>query len=151
MIGHTCCAKRSSSQTRMVESAENFLAGFFGLSWAEHASLLDPAVTGVFDCTRHDEGVLSAIEQLHTWQSIYLKERTGKLRKPTGNYNWTAADSFYAQTLCPYETVALGYSDFCQLFTYEEWEGFGYFFDIFSAAGFGFLSPTGRQLTGCLG
>ncbi|KAK9357606.1 hypothetical protein V1504DRAFT_500694 [Lipomyces starkeyi] len=59
--------------------------------WAEHANLLDPAVTGVFDCTRHDEGVLSAIEQLHTWQSIYLKERTAKLRKLTGNYNWTVA------------------------------------------------------------
>ena len=30
------------------------------------------------------------------------------------------------QQMCPYETVALGYSKFCELFTEEEWEGFNY-------------------------
>ena len=28
------------------------------------------------------------------------------------------------QTLCPYETVAFGYSAICDLFTYQEWEGY---------------------------
>ncbi|KAK9433087.1 histidine phosphatase superfamily [Lipomyces doorenjongii] len=138
---------RSASQDRVLKSAENFLAGFFGLDWAEHANLLvtiDPAVTGVFDCTRYYDGVLSAFEQVGTWNSIYLKERTAKLRKLTGSYNWTVADTFYAQKLCPYETVALGYSDFCQLFTYEEWEGLEYYFDIIESGAGGFLSPTGR-------
>ena len=30
------------------------------------------------------------------------------------------------QQLCAYETVALGYSKFCELFTEEEWRGFDY-------------------------
>ncbi len=35
------------------------------------------------------------------------------------------ADVYAAQTMCPYETVAYGFSRFCDLFTYEEWVGFG--------------------------
>ncbi|KAK9490546.1 histidine phosphatase superfamily [Lipomyces doorenjongii] len=138
---------RSASQDRVLKSAENFLEGFFGLDCAEHAKLLvtiGPAATGVVDCTRYYEGVLSAFEQVGTWNSIYLKERTAKLRKLTGSYNWTVADTFYAQRLCPYETVALGYSDFCQLFTNEGWEGLDYYFDIIESGAGGFLSPTGR-------
>jgi len=48
------------------------------------------------------------------------------------------------QNLCAYETVALGYSSFCPLFTKEEWEGFDYSFDLgfWYASGFG--SPVGR-------
>ncbi|KAK9323110.1 hypothetical protein V1517DRAFT_109401 [Lipomyces orientalis] len=56
---------RTLSQARMVQSAENFLAGFFGLDWAEHANLLvaiDPAVTGVFDCARAFDGYPVASE-----------------------------------------------------------------------------------------
>lgn len=32
--------------------------------------------------------------------------------------------------LCSYETVALGYSAFCPLFTQEDFEAYGYYFDI---------------------
>ena len=34
------------------------------------------------------------------------------------------------QSLCAYETVGLGYSNFCDLFTEEEWKGFEYFLDL---------------------
>jgi hypothetical protein len=50
------------------------------------------------------------------------------------------------QTLCPYETVAFGYSAFCDLFTYEEWQGFEYSIDINFAGGYYFQSPTGRAV-----
>lgn len=30
------------------------------------------------------------------------------------------------QALCAYETVALGYSEFCNLFTEDEWKGYEY-------------------------
>jgi hypothetical protein len=49
-----------------------------------------------------------------------------------------------AQTLCPYETVAFGYSAWCDLFTYEEWEGFEYTIDLQFYGNNGFGSPTGR-------
>ena len=50
------------------------------------------------------------------------------------------------QTLCPYETVAFGYSAFCDLFTYEEWQGFEYSIDLSFAGNNYFQSPTGRAV-----
>lgn len=35
-------------------------------------------------------------------------------------------DVYAMQEMCAYETVALGYSKFCELFTEKEWEGFDY-------------------------
>ena len=51
-----------------------------------------------------------------------------------------------AQTLCPYETVAFGYSSFCDLFTYQEWQGFEYSIDLSFAGNNYFESPTGRAV-----
>ncbi|EEB99540.1 hypothetical protein MPER_00767 [Moniliophthora perniciosa FA553] len=34
------------------------------------------------------------------------------------------------QQLCAYETVAIGYSKFCELFTEDEWKGFDYALDL---------------------
>lgn len=50
------------------------------------------------------------------------------------------------QTLCPYETVAFGYSAFCDLFTYEEWRSFEYSIDLSFAGNNYFQSPTGRAI-----
>lgn len=33
--------------------------------------------------------------------------------------------------ICPYESVALGYSSFCSLFTEKEWKGYEYRWDLF--------------------
>ena len=51
-----------------------------------------------------------------------------------------------AQTLCPYETVAFGYSAFCDLFTFAEWESFEYSIDVAFAGNNYFQSPTGRAV-----
>lgn len=48
--------------------------------------------------------------------------------------------------MCAYETVALGYSAFCGLFTYEEWENFEYSIDLSFAGNNAFQSPTGRAV-----
>lgn len=50
------------------------------------------------------------------------------------------------QTLCPYETVAFGYSAICNLFTYQEWEGFEYSIDLAFAGNAYFQSPTGKAV-----
>lgn len=53
---------------------------------------------------------------------------------------------YAAQTMCPYETVAYGYSAFCNLFTYQEWVNFEYSVDLQFAGGSSFQSPTGRAV-----
>ena len=45
--------------------------------------------------------------------------------------------------MCPYETVAYGFSKFCDLFTYKEWRYFGYSIDLYFSSISGFNSPTG--------
>lgn len=76
----------------------------------------------------------------------------------TNGYNWTAANVSNVQSLCPYETVAFGYSPACGLFTAEEWQGFEYSIDLSFAGASGiraphipsnsvaFQSPTGRAV-----
>lgn len=80
------------------------------------------------------------------WQNIYLQNATQRLRALSGNYNWTVSDSYNAQTICPYETVAFGYSAFCDLFTFAEWQGYEYSVDLSFAGNDMFQSPTGRAL-----
>ncbi|KAJ6119449.1 hypothetical protein N7523_003729 [Penicillium sp. IBT 18751x] len=138
---------RTTLMARMMQSAENFLAGFFGLNWKDYANLLatiDSATTGVSNCTNEYATIEVIEEPVGIWMATYLKERTAQLKKLSGSYNWTLTDTYHAQTLCPYETIGLGYSNFCSLFTYEDWEHYEYLQDIEFAGYSGFLSPTGR-------
>lgn len=48
--------------------------------------------------------------------------------------------------MCPYETVAYGFSKFCDLFTYDEGQDFSYSIDLFFSAGSAFHSPAGRAV-----
>jgi hypothetical protein len=53
--------------------------------------------------------------------------------------------SDYSAPLLTYEqTVALGYSKFCELFTKEEWDGFDHALDLYFWYGSGFGSPVAR-------
>ncbi|KAK3059990.1 hypothetical protein LTR53_020253, partial [Teratosphaeriaceae sp. CCFEE 6253] len=48
------------------------------------------------------------------------------------------------QSICAYENGYIGMSDFCNLFTEEEWQGFENSLDIEYYYNYGFGSPTGR-------
>lgn len=47
---------------------------------------------------------------------------------------------------CSFETVSLGYSSFCPLFTKEEFEAYGYYFDLCFHYNNGFGSPVSGAL-----
>jgi len=51
---------------------------------------------------------------------------TDRLATMVEGLDWTVEDTYAAQTMCPYQTVAYGYSRFCGLFAYDEWAGFEY-------------------------
>lgn len=62
-------------------------------------------------------------------------------------YPWRALTYLSsAQLLCSFETVALGYSNFCELFTLTEWKGYEYSFALQLAGNNLFQSPTGRAV-----
>ncbi|KAL3456982.1 phosphoglycerate mutase-like protein [Aspergillus heterothallicus] len=144
---------RTTTQDRMFDSAENFLAGFFGLDWRKYAKLgaiiespgYNNSLMSLYTCPNSQGShALVGYNAMEAWKEVYLKERTSELRKLVKGYNWTISDTYDAQSLCAYETVALGFSEFCDLFTLADWEGFNYGFDLGVPAILGFLSPTGR-------
>lgn len=148
---------RSTTQDRMTKSAEYFLAGFFGLDWTSNATLVlaienstgifNNTLAGYDNCnnsnTYRNTGGTNATNQ---WAGIYLADATIRLNESAPGFNWTVTDSYNAQSLCAYETVALGYSAFCGLFTYDEWMGYEYSVDISFAGNNAFQSPTGRAV-----
>lgn len=146
---------RTTTQDRMLKSAEYFMAGFFGLEWTQNVSLVtiieeenfNNTLAGYFQCNNSATYLATAGNNAsQVWESIYLANATKRLRKYSGNYNWSIADSYNAQTLCPYETVAYGYSNWCDLFTFEEWQGFEYSIDLQFQGNAGFLAPTSRGI-----
>ena len=80
------------------------------------------------------------------WVVTYLQDATKRFQSMITGFDWTITDTYAAQTMCPYETIAYGYSAFCSLFTWEEWQGFEYSWDINFASMSGFSSPTGRAV-----
>ena len=148
---------RSTTQDRMTQSAEYFLAGFFGLQWTQNATLelmienntgiWNNTLAGYDNCNNSNAGVSTGGTNASTqWYQTYLVNATSRLANLAPGYNWTAADSYNAQSLCAYETVAFGYSQFCDLFTYPEWQGYEYSVDISFAGNDAFQSPTGRAV-----
>ncbi|KAH6703549.1 hypothetical protein VD0002_g4886 [Verticillium dahliae] len=144
---------RTTTQDRMLKSAEYFLAGFFGLEWTNNATIeviieqggFNNSLAGYLSCPnawKHQVGTEASVD----WQSRYLANATTRLQGLIEGYDWTIEDTYAAQTMCPYETVAYGYSRWCELFTYEEWLGFSYSVDLAFSGNNMFHNPTGRAV-----
>ncbi|GLA00029.1 hypothetical protein AnigIFM60653_007096 [Aspergillus niger] len=147
---------RTTTQDRMLKSAENFLAGFFHLDWDEHVNLLAMIEEKNFNTSLQAKNACPnamkmsfddyVSDTVTKWKSNYLAHRTHHLNHLSTDYHWTTNDSFNAQTLCAYETVALGYSPWCSLFTFPEWEGFSYSYDLTFGGNAGFQCPISRAM-----
>nr|POE74651.1 3-phytase a [Quercus suber] len=148
---------RSTTQDRMTQSAEYFLAGFFGLQWTQNATLVlaieadegtwNNTLAGYDNCANANSyQATGGTNATKAWANIYLADATERLAAQAPGFNWTVTDTYNAQSLCAYETVALGYSAFCGLFTYDEWEGYEYSVDLSFAGNDAFQSPTGRAV-----
>ncbi|KAJ9111687.1 hypothetical protein QFC19_001046 [Naganishia cerealis] len=96
-------------------------------------------------CANDNANLAKAVkERLAVWENHFLKDAQKRLAKHIEGYNFTIRDAKDFMELCPYETVALGYSSFCGLFTVEEWKAFQYRYDIMWWYGSGFGSPIAR-------
>ncbi|KAF4463565.1 phytase [Fusarium albosuccineum] len=143
---------RTTTQDRMLKSAENWMAGFFGLEWTNNATIeviieapgFNNSLAGSLGCPNAAKNDYKS--PVKTWAGKYLKDATARFNNMTEGFEWTPEDVYAAQTMCPYETVAYGFSMFCDLFTYEEWRDFGYSIDLAFSSGAAFHSPTGRAI-----
>lgn len=57
---------------------------------------------------------------------MYLRDTVPRLQQYLEGVELDIEDVYAMQELCAFETVALGYSKFCELFTEKEWEAFDY-------------------------
>ena len=78
-------------------------------------------------CKRKDAKKGSTL--LEQWTNVYLQDALSRLQ-PQTSLNLTIDDVKALQDLCAYESVALGYSEFCKLFTKDEWDGYEYATDL---------------------
>ena len=146
---------RTTTQDRMLKSAEYFLAGFFGLGWTNNATLeliiegnsFNNSLAGYDNCNNSNLAVATGGTNASiVWEGLYLKNATARFNAMSPGFKWNTSAVYNAQTLCPYETVAFGYSAWCDLFTYEEWQGFEYSIDLSFAGNNYFQAPTGRAV-----
>lgn len=89
-------------------------------------------------------GVLGDLD-LFTYLPKYLTAATARLQKhaPEG-LTLTVNDTYAMQSICAYEHGYLGMSDFCELFTADEWAGFENTLDVEYYYDYAFGNPTGR-------
>ncbi|KAL9620626.1 MAG: hypothetical protein Q9160_004880 [Pyrenula sp. 1 TL-2023] len=147
---------RTTTQDRMFKSAINFLNGFFDYTWPQNATLepiieqnkFNNSLAGYFQCPNSNNYRSTGGNNASlTWEGIYLADAVQRFNSlVTGSYKFTTADVYNMQTLCPYEEVAFGFSQFCTLFTYPEWRGFEYSIDLQFYGNNMFGSPTGRAV-----
>ncbi|CAK7201694.1 hypothetical protein SEUCBS139899_004403 [Sporothrix eucalyptigena] len=144
---------RTTTQDRMLKSAENFMAGFFGLEWTNNATIeliieqngFNNSLAGYLNCPNSQQDTAGR-DATNIWVENYLRNATARFQSMISGIDWTIQDTYAAQTMCPYETAAYGFSRFCDLFTYNEWVGFGYSTDLTFGGESGFQSSTGRAV-----
>jgi hypothetical protein len=157
---------RTTGQSRIWNSQINWALGFFGPSFAVTPDPTLANSTSPFNVVVIPEGgtennTLASYDSclndsnepivdigdqlLEKYIPIYLKEATARFQTyaPSG-FTFSVNDTYAMQSICAYETGFLGESDFCKLFTADEWAGFENTLDIEYYYDYAFGNPTGR-------
>lgn len=94
---------RTTTEDRMLKSAEYFMAGFFGLEWTHNATLepiieqngFNNSLAGYYQCNNSNTYVSTGGNNASLiWEDIYLKNATARLKNLAGGYNWTVDDTY---------------------------------------------------------
>ncbi|KAK7037570.1 hypothetical protein VNI00_011062 [Paramarasmius palmivorus] len=145
---------RTESQDRMLHSALNFALGFFGYpiegkyqqSITIEAANFNNTLAPYDVCPNANRRTVSdrGTWYVARWADKYLATARKRLQKQIKGFELSIEDVYTMQQMCAYETVAIGYSKFCELFTEEEWEGFDYALDLGFWYNSAFGSPVAR-------
>ncbi|KAK2595467.1 hypothetical protein QQS21_006807 [Conoideocrella luteorostrata] len=157
---------RTTGQSRIENSQINWALGFFGPSFN---STPDPSLVhwespfnvtiipeggtenntlasydSCFNDNSAENGNILASHQ-DAYERIYLRSAVHRLQgyAPSG-FKFDYKDAYVMQMICAYEYAFIGASEFCSLFTEEEWAGFENVLDILFYYGYSFGNPTGR-------
>ncbi|KAI9822640.1 MAG: hypothetical protein M1827_000359 [Pycnora praestabilis] len=159
---------RTTSQSRIENSEINWALGFFGPSFqiVPDPTLANASATAPFSvviipeggtenntlasydsCFNDNDDVIGYLgdSDLFTYIPLYLTNATARMQQyaPSG-FTFTTNDTYAMQSICAYEVGYIGGSDFCNLFTEAEWQGFENTLDLEYYFDYAYGNPTGR-------
>ena len=156
---------RTTSQSRIENSQINWALGFFGPSFQIVPDATVTNATSAFDVLIIPEGgtennTLASYDScfndnldnigyigdddVYTYIPVYLEAATARMQTYAPNgFQFTTNDTYAMQSICAYETGYIGMSDFCLLFTEDEWAGFENTLDIEYYFDYSYGNPTG--------
>jgi hypothetical protein len=156
---------RTTGQSRIENSEINWALGFFGPSFEAVPNPTLANATSPFEVVIIPEGgtenntlasydscfndIIDSIgaigdSDLFVYASKYLVAATARLQQyaPQG-LTLNTNDTYAMQSICAYETQYIGSSDFCTLFTEDEWAGFEASLEIEYFYDYSYGNPTG--------
>lgn len=132
---------RTQSQDRMVKTAENFAAGFFGVpEYMDQVSIeilvetpgLNNSGAAYDICNNSNVAARGSIGSTVAtrFATNAFNQTIARLQSQASGVTFTPSDAISMLQLCSYETVALGYSSFCSLFTQADFLNYEYYYDL---------------------
>ncbi|KND90363.1 3-phytase A [Tolypocladium ophioglossoides CBS 100239] len=150
---------RASGSGRVVMSAQNFTRGFYaaqGKSGADQLAkmLVVPESAGFNNtldhggCPAFEHGPGSDLGQhkQEAWRATWATPIMERLNAKLPGANLTLQETVFVMDLCPFNTVATpdaATSDFCRLFSSDEWRGYDYFGSLEKWYSYGRGNPLG--------
>jgi acid phosphatase len=134
----------ASDSQRVIETARYFALGFFGIDYqsnktaaleviSEHSSLAANTLTPGRTCLNNKkdnvEGQKKGYDLMGKYRATYVKPIRERLLKQVG-MNFTDLDIYAMQEMCGFETTVRGRSDWCDVFTQDEFLSFEYARDL---------------------
>ncbi|CCV00433.1 unnamed protein product [Malassezia sympodialis ATCC 42132] len=142
---------RTTSQSRMIDSARYWALGFFGWDMADKAHievltetlLQNNTLAPYMTCPNvFSPKALRILE----WRAKAFGNAQKRLQENVKGVSFSKSDIITMIGLCGYETVSQGYSDFCKIFTKQDYEEYEYDQDLTFQSVFGFMSIGGRAM-----
>ena len=87
--------------------------------------------------------------QSGAWTEQYTAPLVERFNSAAPGFNFSLTDVIGMQQLCGYDDVIRNRTDFCDVFTAEEWLDFEYANDLMYFYSIGRVSPPCRHDTGC--
>ncbi|RMY90238.1 hypothetical protein D0861_03744 [Hortaea werneckii] len=153
---------RSSGEQRVVQSAENFTQGFHTAKLAGRCKdpaypypvVVIPEGDGINNtlnhalCSDFEDGPLDEIADnaQAAWADIFATPIQARLNEGMPGANLSVIETIYMMDLCPFETVAHptgAFSQFCHLFTEQEWHRYNYYETLDKYYGYSHGNPLG--------
>ncbi|GFP53655.1 3-phytase A [Trichoderma asperellum] len=150
---------RTPGSDRVIVSAQRFTEGYYKTQGRDASSpmksiLVLPEDYGFNNTLNHgacqafEDGPVSEIREQNqkTWLGIFGPAINRRLNSRLPGANLTLTETIYMMDLCPFNTVATttaALSDFCRLFSMDEWASYDYFQSLDKWYGYGRGNPLG--------